>query len=99
MTDSSLKNLPNLHAALRLRDGYDLHQIVSEYRMLRLVIFETFAEKGPIADEARPRLAPLRIMNAALDTAIADAVDQVAIERERSRQLFMDILSHDLRDR
>jgi signal transduction histidine kinase len=97
-TALSLQGLPNLHAALRAREGYDLRQVVSEYRTLRRVILEVFAKDGDIPDTSRPRLAPLRVMNAALDAAIGDAVDQYAIERDRSREMFIGMLGHDLRE-
>ena len=93
-----LEGLPNLHAALRVREGYDLRQVVAEYRTLRRVILELFAAYGQIADQARPRLAPLSLMNAALDAAIGDAVDQYALERDRLREMFIGMLGHDLRD-
>lgn len=97
-TALSLQGLPNLHAAVRAREGYDLRQVVAEYRTLRRVILEVFAQHGPLSEESRPRLAPLRVMNGALDSAISDAVDQYAIERDRSREMFIGMLGHDLRE-
>ena len=93
-----LKGLPNLHASLRRREGYDLRQIVAEYRALRRVICELYSSQGDISDESRPKLASLLDVNAALDSAIGDAVDQYAVERDRAREMFIGILGHDLRD-
>ena len=97
-TAQSLHGLPNLHAALRAREGYDLRQVVAEYRTLRRIILEVFVRHGGLPDETRPRIAPLRVLNAALDSAINDAVDQYALERDRAREMFIGMLGHDLRE-
>jgi signal transduction histidine kinase len=79
-------------------EGYDLRQVVAEYRSLRRIIAEMYATGGVISAESRPKIRPLEVMHEAIDHAIADAVDQYAIERDRSREMFISILGHDLRD-
>ena len=96
-TTSTLANLPEQHAALRFREGYDLRQVVAEYRLLREVILELYAERGDLSDDSRPKMTPLTVMNEAVDHAIAEAVDQYAVERDRVRDTFVAILGHDLR--
>ena len=54
--------------------------------------------KGDVSEESRPKLLPIATMNAALDTAIADAVDQYAIDQGKAREMFIGMLGHDLRD-
>ncbi|MGH9407911.1 MAG: ATP-binding protein [Vicinamibacterales bacterium] len=93
-----LRGLPNLHAALRASEGYDLRQVVAEYRTLRTVIMRLYRERGDISSESRPKLRPLTVMNTALDMAIADAVDQYAVDQGRAREMFIGMLGHDLRD-
>ena len=94
----TMRGLPNLHAALRVREGYDLRQVVAEYRSIRAVILDLYRQHGDLSEEARPKLLPLSTMNAALDTAIADAVDQYAVDQGRAREMFIGMLGHDLRD-
>lgn len=94
----TMQGLPNLHAAMRVREGYDLRQVVAEYRSIRAVILRLYGEKGDLSEESRPKLLPIATMNAALDTAIADAVDQYAIDQGRAREMFIGMLGHDLRD-
>jgi len=65
----TMQGLPNLHAAMRVREGYDLRQVVAEYRSIRAVILRLYGEKGDVSDESRPKLLPIATMNAALDTA------------------------------
>src|SRR5262249_47733653 len=98
ITDVTLRGLPNLHAALRAREGYDLRQVVSEYRSIRSVIQRLYRERGDISEDSRPKLLPLATMDAVLDIAIADAVDQYAVDQGRAREMFIGILGHDLRD-
>ncbi|HEY3886087.1 MAG TPA: sensor histidine kinase [Vicinamibacterales bacterium] len=93
-----LRGLPNLHAALRASEGYDLRQVVAEYRTLRTVIMRLYRERGDLSIESRPKLRPMTVMNTALDLAIADAVDQYALDQGRAREMFIGMLGHDLRD-
>jgi signal transduction histidine kinase len=97
VTSAPLYGLPNVHAALRLREGYDLRQVVAEYRALRRVIHEMYSESEAISAQSRPTMRPLRVMHSALDAAIGDAVDQFAVDRDRAREIFIAMLGHDLR--
>jgi signal transduction histidine kinase len=97
-TARALADLPEQHAAVRFRDGYDLPQVVAEYRLLRNVILEKYALEDDISAESRPKMEPLRIMHEAVDRAIAEAVDHYAAERDRIRETFIAMLGHDLRD-
>jgi len=92
------KGLPSLHAALRVREGYDLRQVVAEYRALRRVIHEMYSSSGEFDADTVPKMSAMRVMHAAMDAAIADAVDQFAVDRDRSREMFIGMLGHDLRD-
>lgn len=92
-----LRGLPNLHAALRVREGYDLRQVIAEYRTLRSVISRLYGVEGDISDASCPKFQPLSVMNAALDLAIADAVDQYSIDQGKAREMFIGMLGHDLR--
>lgn len=93
-----LEDLPEQHAALRYHEGYDLRQVVAEYRLLRHVITELYAARGDLSPESRPKMKPLAVMHEAVDRAISEAVDQYAAERDRVRDRFIAILGHDLRD-
>jgi signal transduction histidine kinase len=93
-----LEDLPEQHAALRLQEGYDLRQVLAEYRLLREAIMEMYAERGDLSVEWRPKLKPLTVMHEAIDRAIADVVDHYAAERDRVRETFIAMLGHDLRE-
>ena len=93
-----LEDLPEQHAILRFHDGYDLRQVVAEYRLLRHVITEMYAERGGLSPDARANMTPLTVMHETVDRAISEAVDQYAVERDRVRDQFIAMLGHDLRD-
>jgi signal transduction histidine kinase len=93
-----LEDLPEQHAILRFQDGYDLRQVVAEYRLLRHVITEMYAEHGDLSPDARAKMTPLTVMHETVDRAISEAVDQYAVERDRVRDQFIAMLGHDLRD-
>src|SRR5262249_4749014 len=91
-------DLPEQHALLRFHEGYDLRQVVAEYRLLRQVIADLYTDRGDLSVASRPKMKPLTVMHAAVDRAISEAVDQYAVERDRVRDRFIAILGHDLRD-
>src|ERR1043165_9239111 len=83
---------------MRVREGYDLRQVVAEYRALRRVIHELYSISGTFHAEQLPAMQALTVMDTAVDAAIVDAVDQYAVDREKSRDMFIGMLGHDLRD-
>jgi signal transduction histidine kinase len=97
-TAAALDNLPEQHASLRFRQGYDLRQLIAEYRLLREVIMQMYAERGDMSAESRPKMQSLTVLNEDLDRAISEAVDHYALERDQARDKFVAILGHDLRD-
>jgi PAS domain S-box-containing protein len=87
----SMRAVAAEHAASRLRDSYQLKQLISEFRLLReiilrLLIGEEAAGETDVGVEVR--VADLARLNAGLDLAITDAVEHfVAAEvakRERA---------------
>lgn len=98
-TSVSLEQLPLLHADHRLSQEYGLREVVAEYRLLRRVVFDVYAEHATdMSPESRARLPPLVMFNENIDHAITDAVDHYTLQRERMREYFVGMLSHDLRD-
>jgi signal transduction histidine kinase len=97
-TAAALENLPEQHASLRFRQGYDLRQVIAEYRLLRQVIMQMYAERGDLSAESRPKMQVLTVLHEGLDRAIGEAVDHYALERDHARDKFVAILGHDLRD-
>jgi len=99
----SLGSLPAAHAAQRNVNGYQLAQLVEEYRVLRTTILrlllhqETAEQMASGASGMERRVSDLARLNAGLDRAISEAVEYFVGERERARERFIGILGHDLR--
>lgn len=95
----ALEQLPLVHADHRLAQEYGLREVVAEYRLLRRVVLDVYAaEAGDMSAESRTRLPPLITFNENIDHAITDALDHYTMQRDRTREYFVGMLSHDLRD-
>jgi PAS domain S-box-containing protein len=70
------------HAAARLKDAYQLHQLVSEFTLLRTTILQVLlgsepTEQADVGDGDKDRrAAELARLNAGLDHAIIDVVEE-----------------------
>jgi signal transduction histidine kinase len=86
----------DLHAIGRVRSGFDLMEVISEYRALRASVIRLWRESGPDAD--RRDLNDLTRFNESIDQSLTEAVRSYSMIVERSRQMFLAILGHDLRN-
>jgi signal transduction histidine kinase len=96
-TSVSLAQIPLIHVDERWTQNYDLRDVVAEYRLLRRVILDMYAREIT-SENAGERVLPIVTLNENLDHAITDAVDHFSAQRERTREYFMGILGHDLRE-
>lgn len=84
------------HAALRLSDGFDIDQMVSEYRALRASVIKLWMAESLKLERAD--LIDLTRFNEALDQAIAESIRRYTQKIDHSRNMFLGILGHDLRN-
>jgi signal transduction histidine kinase len=61
----------------RLREGYDVAEVVSEYALLRGVLFDVISKSGLLSGHG------VALLNQALDAAITEAVEQFQRASER----------------
>ncbi|MGA8134756.1 MAG: HAMP domain-containing sensor histidine kinase [Pseudomonas gingeri] len=83
------------HGELRHTAGFDLVQMTSEFRHLRACVIRRW-----VNSLASPGLAHLQDMirfNEAIDEALAESTAAYAEQVNRSRDIFLAILGHDLR--
>jgi signal transduction histidine kinase len=93
---AALNGASELHALDRLGKGFDLLEVVAEYRALRASVLRLWAESGP-----SPHLADVDDVtrfNESIDQSITRAVASFTQRINQSRDLFLAILSHDLRN-
>jgi signal transduction histidine kinase len=83
------------HAMQRARSGFEVNQMVSEYRALRATVLRLWSK-----DEGTSRAGDLEDVtrfNEAIDQALADSLRFFVSEVDRARSLFLGVLGHDLR--
>jgi signal transduction histidine kinase len=82
------------HAVLRAESGFDIEQLVSEYRALRASVLSGWMEA---CLPERPRFTDMLRFNEAIDQALAESIAFFTTHVTRARSLLLGMLSHDLR--
>jgi len=83
------------HAALRLAGGFAIDQMVSEYRALRASVIKLWSRTGPSMDQED--MGDLTRFNEAIDQELAESVSYYTKEVLHAKDLFVAVLTHDLR--
>jgi signal transduction histidine kinase len=92
---SSSNTAAETHAALRLSGGFNIGQMVSEYRSLRAIVIKLWSRTDPPMD--KEYVEDLTRFNEAIDQALAESVSYYTKEIIRSKDIFVGILGHDIR--
>ena len=85
-----------VHASLRYDGGFNMNQMVSEYRALRASVVKLWEASSP--GTAAHDVADLVRFNEAIDQALTESIHDYSKKIDLSRNLFLGILSHDLRN-
>ncbi len=83
------------HAAARLIDGFGIDHLVAEYRALRATIVRLWVREG--GHQSVDAASEVTRLNESLDEVLIRSVHLYSRKLERSRQLFLGVLAHDLR--
>lgn len=84
-----------VHGAGRAEAGFTLGEMVSEYRALRASVIRLWTEGcGTLTGDD---LQDLTRFNEAIDQATAESITRFMIDLDRSKEMFIAILGHDLR--
>jgi two-component system, OmpR family, phosphate regulon sensor histidine kinase PhoR len=94
--DIELADSPKIHGAQRLRDGFDIVEVVAEYNILKETLHSIADTEGiDVSGE------PNRIINRVFDRGVAMAVDtyarQKAVEIQQRREEHLSFVMHDLK--
>ncbi|MDO9003019.1 MAG: sensor histidine kinase [Aquabacterium sp.] len=93
---STSRNLPSRsHARQRERQGFDVEQMVSEYRALRATVLRLWSACS--RDAHAEDLEDVIRFNEAVDQAVAESLTAFVAEVSKTRDLFLGVLGHDLR--
>lgn len=84
------------HGSLRQRVGFDLTQLGAEYRALRATVIRLWMEEVGVVDAAM--LEEVIRFNEGIDQGLAEAMDTYSDHVANSRDTFLAVLGHDLRN-
>ena len=84
------------HAIERLGSGFGLMEVVSEYRALRASVLRLWAASGHGLQDTN--IADVARFDASIDKSLEKAVSSYTARVDQSRDMFMAILGHDLRN-
>ena len=91
----SLDAAASSHGELRHTVGFDLVQMTSEFRHLRACVIRLWVDSLKTPEQAH--LQDMIRFNEAIDEALAESTAAYAEQVNRSRDIFLAILGHDLR--
>jgi signal transduction histidine kinase len=82
------------HALLRARGGFDINQLVAEYRALRASVLRLWLDG---CQPEGPDLGDIIRFNEAMDQAVAESVGIFTTQVDQARNLLLGMLGHDMR--
>ncbi len=91
-SDSAAK----VHAALRLADGFDMNELIAEYRALRASVVKLWRQNN--SSSSKETFDDLVRFNEAIDQVMTDSINHYIVKLDHSRNMFLSILAHDLRN-
>lgn len=80
--EDGLGDIPDRHAIERLGEGFDLRQVVTEYRLLRACVLRLWTSR----ENATHRPEAELVFHEAMDEAVAASVSRYSLARERTLQ-------------
>ena len=84
------------HGTGRAESGFTMDQMVAEYRALRASVIRLWTKDQP---EVTPTdLDDLTRFNEAIDQALAESITRFSQDLDKSKEMFLAILGHDLRN-
>ena len=93
--EAGTETAAEVHGAGRAESGFTVGEMVSEYRALRASVIRLWTTaSGTLAAED---LEDLMRFNEAIDQALAESITRYALDIDRSKEMFLAILGHDLR--
>ena len=95
-TESELDDASCQHGKERAGSGFDIIEVISEYHALRGSVLRLWRKSLPQPDHND--IDDITCFNESLDQSLAEAVGSYTKRINRSRQLFLAILGHDLRN-
>ncbi len=87
---------PPAHGLQRVKDAFDIEEVVTEYNILRGSIHD-LAERNGLSMQGRPFHVLNRVMDGAIGSAVQSFASQKALEVRQRREEYLAFVAHDLR--
>jgi signal transduction histidine kinase len=94
--EALVETSPRAHGRQRLREGFDLEEVVAEYNILRGCLHDLADERGLIL-QGKPFRILNRVFDQAIGTALATYAGERALDVQRRREEYLAFVAHDLR--
>ncbi len=93
--EDGVETAAETHGADRAESGFSFAEMIAEFRALRASVLRLWiASRGTLTEED---LQDLMRFNEAVDQAVAESVSRFSRDLEAAKDMFIAILSHDLR--
>jgi len=92
----ALVDASHAHAVDRLSLGFDMLEVMSEYRALRASVLKLWRDSDPNSHERD--VDDLTRFNESIDQSLSEAVASFTKRVDQARDMFLAILGHDLRN-
>ena len=87
---------PPAHGLQRVKDAYDIEEVVAEYNILRGCIHD-LADRNGLSMQGEPFHILNRVLDGAIGSAVASFATQKALEVQHRREEYLAFVAHDLR--
>lgn len=94
--EEGIETAAEVHGAGRAESGFTVAEMVSEYRALRASVIRLWTQSTGTLTGAD--LEDLMRFNEAIDQALAESITRYTQDIDRSKDMFVAILGHDLRN-
>jgi two-component system phosphate regulon sensor histidine kinase PhoR len=96
IAEALLEGSPPAHGLQRVKDAFDIEEVVAEYNILRGCIHD-LAEKNGLPMRARSFHVLNRVLDGAIGLAVQSFATQKALEVQKRREEYLAFVAHDLR--
>jgi two-component system, OmpR family, phosphate regulon sensor histidine kinase PhoR len=96
IAEALLEGSPPEHGWQRLKDGFDIEEVVAEYNILRGCIHD-LADNHNLSLQGKPFHIMNRVFDQAIGLAVQTYATQKAIEVQQRREDYLAFVAHDLR--
>lgn len=93
---NTAQSAAEIHASLREVGGFSMDQMVSEFRALRASVIKLW--EAQLTKATKADVSDLTRFDESIDQAIAEGISYYTKTIDHSRDLFLAVLSHDLRN-